>query len=114
MTGGRETPQPLSWKVHQIQIFENLRSSSFGKGGNEAYDAVRNPFSHLSEVDFGRYFHLSELIQASGHGHKNPFIPKAIKRSSMDAEVQGFSGPHQTAFVLKKRYSFFSGRCHGS
>ena len=84
-----------------------------GKGGNEAYDAVRNPFGNLSEIDFGRDFHLSELIQASGHGHQNPFIPKAIKRSSMDAEVQGFSGPHQTAFFLKKRYSFFSGSFHG-
>ncbi len=37
MTGGRETPQPLSWKVHQIQIFENLRSSSFGGADRKLY-----------------------------------------------------------------------------
>jgi len=47
-----------------------------GKGGNEAYDAVRDSFGDLSEVDFGRYFHLSELIEASGHGHQDPFITR--------------------------------------
>ena len=83
------------------------------KGGNEAYDAVRNPFSDLSEVDFGRHFHLSELIQPSRHGDQDPLIPKAINRSSMDSEVQGFTGSHETALVFKKFYGFFSGRFHG-